>query len=343
VLPISMTRRATVAVIGAGSWGTTVASVAAANAPTLLWARRSELADEINEAHTSEVYLPGLELHPDLRATSSIEEAAASADVLVMAVPSHGFREVLESAADHVRPWVPVVSLVKGLERGSKLRMTQIVEEVVPGHPAGVLSGPNLAREIMTGHAAAAVIAMPDERVAMPLQDIFKAPLFRIYRSTDVLGAEIAGALKNVFAIAAGMSTGLGTGDNTRALVISRALAEMTRLGVAMGGDQLTFAGLAGMGDLLATCISPLSRNRKVGEELAKGRSLAEITDEMNMVAEGIKTSRVARELADEYDVDMPIVRQVDAVINEGRTPAEAYEGLLRRVPSTEFQGVGAS
>jgi glycerol-3-phosphate dehydrogenase (NAD(P)+) len=338
-----MTRRATVAVIGAGSWGTTVASVAAANAPTLLWARRSDLADEVTEAHTNEAYLPGLELHPDLRATNSIEEAAAAADVLVMAVPSHGFREVLEQAAPHVRPWIPIVSLVKGLERGSKLRMTQVVEEVLPGHPAGVLSGPNLAKEIMTGHAAAAVIAMPDERVAMPLQDIFKAPMFRIYRSTDIVGAEIAGALKNVFAIAAGMSTGLGTGDNTRALVISRAIAEMTRLGVTMGGDQLTFAGLAGMGDLLATCISPLSRNRRVGEELAKGRSLDEITAEMNMVAEGIKTSSVARELADDYAVDMPIVRQVDAVINEGRTPAEAYDGLLRRVPSTEFEGVGTS
>ena len=338
-----MTRHATVAVIGAGSWGTTVASVAAANAPTVLWARRGELADEVNEAHTNEAYLPGLGLHAGLRATSSIEEAAATADVLVMAVPSHGFRSVLESAAEHVRPWVPVVSLVKGLERGSRLRMTQVVEEVMPGHPAGVLSGPNLAREILNGYAAAAVVAMPDERVAMPLQGIFKAPLFRIYRSTDVLGAEVAGALKNVFAIAVGMSTGLGTGDNTRALVISRALAEMTRLGVAMGGDQLTFAGLAGMGDLLATCMSPLSRNRRVGEELAKGRSLAEITEEMKMVAEGIKTSRVARELADEHEVDMPIVRQVDAVINEGRTPAEAYDGLLRRVPSTEFQGVGAS
>ena len=338
-----MTRHATVAVIGAGSWGTTVASVAAANAPTVLWARRGELADEVNEAHTNEAYLPGLGLHAGLRATSSIQEAAATADVLVMAVPSHGFRSVLESAAEQVRPWVPVVSLVKGLERGSRLRMTQVVEEVMPGHPAGVLSGPNLAREILNGYAAAAVVAMPDERVAMPLQGIFKAPLFRIYRSTDVLGAEVAGALKNVFAIAVGMSTGLGTGDNTRALVISRALAEMTRLGVAMGGDQLTFAGLAGMGDLLATCISPLSRNRRVGEELAKGRSLAEITEEMKMVAEGIKTSRVARELADEHEVDMPMVRQVDAVINEGRTPAEAYDGLLRRVPSTEFQGVGAS
>lgn len=328
------------AVIGAGSWGTTVASLAAANAPTVLWARRDDLAAEIEARHTNEAYLAGLQLDPGLRGTSSIEEAVTGADVLVMAVPSHGFREVLELAAPHVRPWIPVVSLVKGLERESRLRMTEVVEQVLPGHPAGVLTGPNLAREVMTGHAAAAVVAMPDERVAMPLQEIFKAPLFRVYRSTDVVGAEVAGALKNVFAIAAGMSTGLGTGDNTRALVICRAIAEMTRLGVALGGDQLTFAGLAGMGDLLATCISPLSRNRTVGEELAKGRSVTEITNEMNMVAEGIKTSGVVRQLADEQGVDMPIVREVDGVINEGRTAEQAYAGLLRRLPKTEFEGM---
>jgi glycerol-3-phosphate dehydrogenase (NAD(P)+) len=335
-----VSRQARVAVIGAGSWGTTVASLAAANTPTVLWARRDGLAAEIEQSHTNEAYLPGLGLEPGLNGTSSIEDAAATADVLVMAVPSHGFRDVLRLAAPHVRPWVPVVSLVKGLERGSRLRMTEVVEQVLPGHPAGVLTGPNLAREVMSGHAAAAVVAMPDERVAMPLQDIFKAPLFRVYRSTDVVGAEVAGALKNVFAIAAGMSTGLGTGDNTRALVICRAIAEMTRLGVAMGGDQLTFAGLAGVGDLLATCISPLSRNRTVGEQLAKGRSVEEITTEMNMVAEGIKTTGVVRQLAEEHGVDMPIVREVDGVINEGRTPEQAYAGLLRRLPKTEFEGM---
>ncbi|TML38131.1 MAG: NAD(P)H-dependent glycerol-3-phosphate dehydrogenase [Actinobacteria bacterium] len=338
-----MARQARVAVIGAGSWGTTVASLAAANTPTVLWARRDELAAEIDQRHVSEAYLPGLELPADLRATSSIEEAVSAADVLVMAVPSHGFRAVLEQAAPHVRPRIPVVSLVKGLEQTTKLRMTQVIGQVLPGHPAGVLTGPNLAREVMTGHAAAAVIAMPDERVAMPLQDIFKAPLFRVYRSTDVIGAEIAGALKNVFAIAAGMSTGLGTGDNTRALVICRSIAEMTRLGVVMGGDQLTFAGLGGVGDLLATCISPLSRNRRVGEELANGRSLADITKDMNMVAEGVKTCGVVRELADEHEVDMPIVREVDGVINAGHTPEQAYAGLLRRVPKMEFEGVPAA
>jgi glycerol-3-phosphate dehydrogenase (NAD(P)+) len=329
-----------VAVIGAGSWGTTVASLAAANAAAVLWARRDELAAEIDQRHTSEGYLPGMRLHPRLRATSSIEEAVATADVLVMAVPSHGFRAVLERVREHVRPGTPVVSLVKGLEHGTRLRMTEVVAQVLPGHPTGVLSGPNLAREVLKGQAAAAVIAMPDADVASGLQDIFKAPMFRVYRGTDVVGAEIAGALKNVFAIAAGMSSGLGTGDNTRALVICRAIAEMTRLGVAMGGDQLTFAGLAGVGDLLATCISPLSRNRRVGEEIAKGRPLGEVTAEMKMVAEGVKTCAVVCQLADQHDVDMPIARQVDAVINKGRSPAEAYAGLLDRIPQTEFEGV---
>lgn len=336
-----MGREARVAVIGGGSWGTTVASMAAANAPTVLWARREETAQEVNERHSNEEYLPGFELHPELRATSSLEEAVERADVLVMAVPSHGFRAVLEEAAPHVRPWIPLMSLVKGLERDTRLRMTQVIEEVLPGHPVGVLTGPNLAKEVLAGQAAAAIIAMPDEHVASALQSIFRVELFRIYRSTDVIGAEVAGALKNVFAIAAGMSSGLGTGDNTRAMVISRAIAEMTTLGVAMGGKSLTFAGLAGVGDLLATCISPLSRNRRVGEELAKGRSIDEITAEMNMVAEGVKTSRAIKELADEHGVDMPIVREVDAVVNEGRSPEDAYRGLLQRVPQTEFQGVG--
>ena len=264
----------------------------------------------------------------------------ATADVLVMGVPSHGFREVLEQAIPHIRPWIPVVSLVKGLERGTRLRMTEVIEQV-----AARASGRRAHRpEPGAGGDDRARRGRGDRDArrtgGKPLQDIFKAPLFRVYRSTDVVGAEVAGALKNVFAIAAGMSTGLGTGDNTRALVICRAIAEMTRLGVAMGGNQLTFAGLAGVGDLLATCMSPLSRNRTVGEQLAKGRSVEEITTEMNMVAEGIKTSGVVRQLAEEHGVEMPIVREVDGVINEGRTAEQAYDGLLRRLPKTEFEGM---
>jgi glycerol-3-phosphate dehydrogenase (NAD(P)+) len=324
-------------VIGGGSWGTTVASLTARNTPTTIWTRRAEVAAEIERDHVNSAYLPGERLDPELRATSSLEEAVSSADVLVMAVPSHGFRAVLEKAAPHVRPWVPVVSLTKGLEQGTHDRMTQVIGSVLPGHPAGVLAGPNLAKEVIGGYAAAAVIAMPDAHIAAALQLIISRTAFRIYASTDVTGVEIAGALKNVFAIAAGMAAGLGTGDNTRALVISRSLAELTRLGVAMGGERHTFAGLAGMGDLLATCISPLSRNRNVGEQLAQGRSIEEIVEDMRMVAEGIKTSRVVMELADRHDVEMPIAREVYHVVNEGRSPADAFRGLLRTRPTTEL------
>jgi glycerol-3-phosphate dehydrogenase (NAD(P)+) len=335
-----MTRQIQVCVLGAGSWGTTVASLVAANAQATLWARRAELAAEIDEKHVNDTYLPGMQLHPALRATGSIEDAVWPADVLVVGVPSHGFRATLEEAAKFVRPWIPVVSLAKGLERGTVKRMTQVIDDVLPGHPVGVLAGPNLAREVLAGYAAAAVIAMTDEHVARSLQSLFVSRVFRVYTNTDVLGCELGGALKNVIAIAAGMAEGLGVGDNTRAMVITRGLAEITRLGVAMGADQRTFAGLSGLGDLMATCVSPLSRNRTVGERLARGHTLDQITSEMKMVAEGIKTCGVVLKLADRYGVDMPIVREVDAVVNEGRGAIDAYRGLIRIAPTSEIHGV---
>jgi glycerol-3-phosphate dehydrogenase (NAD(P)+) len=325
-------------VIGGGSWGTTIATLTARNATTILWARRDEVAEEVDRDHLNSEYLPGDQLDPGLRATSDLEEAVKHADVLVMAVPSHGFRDVLTRAVPYVRPRVPIVSLTKGLERDTDSRMTEVIAELLPRHPGGVLAGPNLAKEVIEGYAAAAVLAMPEERMSSALQGVFSRTVFRVYASSDVCGVEVAGALKNVFAIAAGMAAGLGTGDNTRALVIARSLAEMTRLGVAMGGRRHTFAGLAGMGDLLATCISPLSRNRYVGEELARGRTLDQITAETQMVAEGIQTSRVVMELAERYRIELPIAREVDAVVNEGRTPQEAFRGLLRTRPTTELQ-----
>lgn len=323
--------RIKVAVVGGGSWGTTVAHLAAHQVPTLLWARRPDLAEEINHHHTNERYLPGLTLHPDLRATADLAEAVDHADVIVMGVPSQGFRSALEEVAGLVRAWVPVLSLTKGLEQGSRLRMTQVINEVLPGHPAAVLTGPNLAREILEGNAAAAVVATPDPVVADHLQKIFHMNLFRVYTNPDVVGCEVAGALKNVVAIAAGMADGLGTGDNTKAMVITRGLAELSRLGERMGGQYATFAGLAGTGDLLATCISPHSRNRHVGEQLGRGRTIEEVIDDMNMVAEGVKTSRVVMELADEFDVDMPIAAEVHGVCHKGSTAEAAYRGLIRR------------
>ena len=330
----------TVAVIGAGSWGTTVASLAAVQAPTVIWARRGDAAKEIATDHTNSRYLGDALLDSTLCATSDLEEAVAGADVLIMGIPSHGFRATLREMAPHMRPQSPVISLSKGLEPETRLRMSEVVAEETPGHPAGVLTGPNLAREVLAGQSAAAVVAMPDEGVARTLQEVLSRDLFKIYRSTDVVGAEIAGALKNVFAIAAGIAAGLGSGDNTRALVMCRAIAEMTRLGVAMGGHPMTFAGLAGIGDLLATCISPLSRNRTVGEQLATGRNIDEIIESMQQVAEGVKAAPSVVRLADEYDVDMPIAREVDAVVSGRRTPQDAFQNLLERVPTVEFEGV---
>ena len=331
-----MTRPIQVTVLGGGSWGTTVASLAAGHARAVLWARDADVANEIATAHRNSRYLPDLDLHPELEATSSLEEAVEGADVLVMGVPSHGMRAALEAAAPHVRPWIPIVSLAKGLEAGTRLRPTEVIGEVMPGHPAGVLSGPNLAREVLAGYAAAAVMAMPDAHVARSLQQIFASRVFRVYTATDVLGCELGGVLKNVIAIAAGMGEGLGVGDNTRAMVITRGLAEITRLGTAMGGEQLTFAGLTGLGDLMATCMSPLSRNRRVGEELARGRTIAEITADMNQVAEGVKTARVVVELAEQYEVAMPIAAEVDAVVNDGRSAEDAFRGLRRVQPRSE-------
>jgi glycerol-3-phosphate dehydrogenase (NAD(P)+) len=330
-----------VAVVGAGSWGTTVAALASGNAPTILWSRRPELADEIDKEHRNGDYLPDWSLPEGLRATSSLEEAVCDADVLVMGVPSHGMRTTLQALAPCLRPWVPVVSLAKGLEQGTHLRMTEVITAELPGHPTGVLTGPNLAREIMAGHAAATVVAFSDDHIATELQRIFATELFRVYTNDDVVGCEVAGALKNVMAIASGMADGLGTGDNTRAAVITRGLAEMARLGLAMGGDILTFSGLAGMGDLVATCISRQSRNRYVGEQLGRGRSMDEIVAEMRMVAEGIKTSAVAVALGERHGVEMPIAEEVFEVIHHGRPATEAYRGLLRRAAGAERDGLG--
>ena len=320
-----------VTVLGGGSWGSTVASMAARRHDTVLWARDPEVATEVHEHHTNRRYLADFRLNPKLVATADLRQAVLGTDIVVVGVPSHGFRQVLADAATWVRPWVPVVSLTKGLEQGSLLRMTQIIEDVLPGHPAAALTGPNLAREILSGQAAAAVLATPDPRVAKALQGVFKTALFRVYINHDVVGCEIGGALKNVIAIATGLAQGLQVGDNTRAMVITRGLAELTRLGVAMGGQPTTLAGLAGMGDLLATAMSPLSRNRSVGEQLGRGRPLADILAEMNMVAEGVKTASTVMELAERHHVDLPICEVIYRVVNGEILARDAYRGLSRQ------------
>jgi glycerol-3-phosphate dehydrogenase (NAD(P)+) len=332
-------RTPTVAVLGGGTWGTTVASLAARSTRTGLWVRDPEIAKAINETHRNPRYLADFDLTPALRATAEVPEAVADADVLIAGAPSQHLRGVLTAAAEHVRPLIPVVSIAKGLEQGTGQRMTEVIAEVLPGHPAGVLSGPNIAREVVQGYAAAATLAMPDHHTAQTLQGIFHNSRYRVYTSEDVLGVEIAGALKNVFAIAVGFGDGLGAGDNTRAMVITRSLHEMTRLGVALGGQAETLAGLAGMGDLIVSCISRHSRNRHAGFELGRGRPLAEILAAMNQVAEGVKTAASVMKLAAERGIEIPIARDVDAVLNHGQPVEETYRGLLRVTPGHEVHG----
>ena len=317
-----------IAVLGGGSWGTTMGSLLAPRHQTTLWARDPEVARAVDQEHANPVYVPGVDLSHDLRATPDIEEASSSADLLIVGVPTSGFRKALEDAAPYVRPWVPIVSLAKGLERGSLLRMTEVIKEVLPGHPAAALTGPNIAREILARKAAASVVASVDLDVACEIQRVVTRGVFRVYVNQDVIGCEICGALKNVVAIASGIAQGLGVGDNTRAAVMSRGLAELTRLGVAMGADPMTFAGLAGVGDLIATCMSPYSRNRAVGEQLGKGRRLEEILREMRMVAEGVNTAVLVLELAERYEVEMPICTMIDRVVKGELSPDDAYFGL---------------
>lgn len=326
--------------LGGGSWGTTVASLAANNAQTILWARSADTVEGINDQHENRRYLKGLPLHSELRATTSVEEAVADADVLVTGVPSQALRATLEMVAPVLRPGVPVVNLAKGLEEGTGQRMTEVINETLPGHPAGLLSGPNLAREVLEGYAAAAVIAMSDQRAAESLQQVFASRVFRVYTNTDVLGCELGGTLKNVVAIAAGLAEGLGVGDNTRSMVITRGLAEMTRLGSALGADPRTFAGLTGLGDLMATCLSPLSRNRRVGEELAKGHALEEVIRDLGMVAEGVKTTPAVVELAHDAGIAVPVAEEVNAVLRGEHSAEQAYRGLRRVLPTSEIHGL---
>ena len=330
-----------VAVIGAGSWGTTVASLTAVHAPTVLWARDPALAAAVRADRCNPAYLPDFGLPDDLDATADLVSAVADATLVVMAVPSHGFRAVATDLASALVVGTPILSLTKGIEQGSHLRMTEILAELIPGSPSGVLTGPNLASEVAAGQPTASVVALADEALARWVQGLLMSQTFRVYTNRDVIGSEIAGALKNVLAVAAGISDGLGFGDNTRAALITRGLAEMGRLGVVLGGERSTFAGLAGVGDLVATCTSPRSRNRTVGVALGRGRALDEVLAEMRMVAEGVKTARPMVELAASYDVEMPIATQVADMLDGVRSPTEAITALMLRPATAEFPLTG--
>jgi glycerol-3-phosphate dehydrogenase (NAD(P)+) len=334
-----------VAFIGAGSWGTATASLAAQkeDLDVMLWARRDELAETINLYHQNPEYLPDLDLPEALTATSDLEEVLSGAEVVVMGVPSHGFRGVLKEVAAIAGNKPRYVSLTKGIEVDTRKRMSEVLREEVDGiSPSciAVLTGPNLAKEVVKGFPAASTVACEDQKSAEMLQHVFQAPAFRVYRNTDVVGCELGGAFKNVIAISAGMADGLGLGDNTKATVMTRGLAELARFSVKFGGQPLTFLGLAGVGDLIATCASPQSRNHYVGIELGKGRKIDEIIDSMNMVAEGVKSCKPIFELGQEAGVWMPITENVVRICHEGWSVEQLVEDLLAREIRSEFEGV---
>ncbi len=324
-------------VVGAGSWGTAIATVLARRGPTLLWARSAELAESINRSHRNDAYLPGLDLPADLRATTELVEVAGGADMVLVAVPSHGFRDVLGALAAHLSESAAVVSLTKGIEGGTNRRMTEIIVEVLPANPAGVLTGPNLAGEIASGQPAASVVALGEAELAELAQRSLHSETYRVYTSGDVIGCEVAGAVKNVIALAAGVSDGLGFGENTRAALITRGLAELGRIGTALGGEPLTFGGLAGVGDLVATCTSERSRNRSVGFALGQGESLGAVLSGMHMVAEGVKAAGPLVALARSVGVEMPITEQVAAIVDGRSTPSEALVALMGRAARAEW------
>ena len=334
-----------VAVLGAGSWGTTLAGMLCGRVPTVLWARRPEIAAHVLGHHRNPDYVTDLVLPDALLATGHLEEAVEGAELVVMAVPSHGFRAVMAAAAPHLARGAPVVTVAKGVEQGTLRRMTEVVAEVAPGHPYAVLTGPNLAEEVGLGHPTASVVAATsgdgtDDALACELQQLFSTETFRVYTNDDLVGCELGGALKNVMAIASGIADGMGFGANTRAALITRGLAELTRLGVALGGSPMTFAGLAGMGDLVATCMSGRSRNRWVGEQLGRGRTIAEITAGTRMVAEGVRSSLAVVELAARAGVETPIATEVAAVIHSGKSAADALASLMNRVVKAEVYGL---
>ena len=329
-----------VCVVGGGSWGTTFAALACEQAETWLWAREAEVVEAVNERHENPLFLAGVGLPPALRATDSLADAVTGAELVVMAVPAQFIDGVAEVLAAQVPPDRPLLSLAKGIEIGSLRRPTEVLTDALPRHDrrrVGVLSGPNLAREIAVGQPSATVVAMADQPSAERIQALLTSDRFRVYTSGDVVGCEIGGAVKNVIAIAAGMVDGLGHGWNTRAALITRGLAELTRLGVALGGDPLTFLGLAGNGDLIATCCSSQSRNRTVGVALGEGKNIDEVVASMQMVAEGVRSAPAVLALAERHGIEMPITAEVVAAIEGRRTPAEVARALMRRTPTSEL------
>ncbi|MCK4425312.1 MAG: NAD(P)-dependent glycerol-3-phosphate dehydrogenase [Deltaproteobacteria bacterium] len=340
-----------IGVLGAGSWGTTLAVLLAnKKIKTVLWARDQEFAKQIRKSRENKSYLPGIELPATLEITSDIAKAVLNKEVILFVVPSHGLRKVAKQVAmalsDFTQsPNLPyaLVSASKGIENRTLLTMTEIMKEVLPSRLSGrlaALSGPSFAQEVASSIPTAITMAASEHRLCIGLQDLFTTETFRVYTSLDLMGVQLGGALKNIMAIASGISDGMGFGTNTRAALITRGLAEMSRLGMRLGANPLTFAGLAGLGDLVLTCTGDLSRNRQVGLKLGQGQSIENILKETSMIAEGVKTTSSAYAMAEKYKVDMPITNQVYKVLYEGLDPKDAVNELLKRPPRQELMDV---
>jgi glycerol-3-phosphate dehydrogenase (NAD(P)+) len=331
------------AVLGSGAWGTTFAQVLCdAGTPATLLCRRPELAHDINTSHSSPGYLPGITLPAGLRATTDPAQALEGTDLVVLAIPAQSLRENLAAWGDLIPPGALLVSLMKGIELHTGDRMSQVIAEVTGAGQdrIAVVSGPNLAPEIAARQFCATVVACADEAVAAQLQKACHSSYFRPYTNADVIGCELGGAVKNVIAIAVGIAVGMGLGDNTRAMLITRGLAEIARLGQALGADQHTFAGLAGMGDLVASCSSPLARNRAFGEKLGRGVPLAEVLASTRQTVEGVKSSESVLQLAREHEVEMPITEVIAGVMHDGLEIGEAVLLLASRSAKPERYGV---
>jgi len=332
-----------VGVVGAGAWGTTLAiKLAAAERPVTLWAHTAEAAEELATLRENRRYLPGIVFPPNLRVATEDDYLAEPHRAFLLAVPSAYLRETLRRLGTTLYPDASLLSVVKGIEQGTHLRMSEVIDEELPGRRVAALSGPNLAREIAAGLPAVSVVASPDAALASEFGALLGDERFRIYTNPDLIGVELCGALKNVVALAAGFVDGLGFGDSAKAGIITRGLAEITRLGVAAGAQPMTFAGLAGVGDLIATCMSPLSRNRHAGELMASGMAWADAAAQLNGVAEGVDTVLGALQLAAERGVEMPIAEQVEAVVHAGRPPMQAVAELMGRVQKDELSGIRA-
>lgn len=334
-----MSRVARIGVVGSGAWGTALGVLLARKGHEVrMWCHEAEVAEAVRHRRTNP-YLPDVHLPDGLEAEVDMRQAVSEADLVLSVTPSQFVRSVMANAAEHIPRDALLVSASKGIELGTLLRMDQVLSEVLPApimDGFAAISGPSFANEVAAGEPTAVVVAARSEEVARRVQDVFQTPQFRVYTNTDVVGVELGGAVKNVIALAAGVTAGLGFGHNAMAALITRGLAEIARLGSALGAERATFSGLAGMGDLVLTCTGSVSRNRTVGYRLGKGETLEEILGDMSAVAEGVRTSEAVYELARRHGVEMPITEEVYAILHHGKSPSEALSSLMRREPKPE-------